>query len=671
MLGIGLELTGRGLGQGAGAPSLDLDFTTGTMPTEVTFTRASTAWAYNGSGVLTSHATNTPRFSYDPTTLAARGLLVEEARTNLITNSANLAYTSWGTAAIYAKTPYAGLAPDGTWAATLLEDNSTSVAQYTDNAVTVANDGNWCTWSLHIKAGTSDLCQLRVFLTGGAPSLGTGVGVNFTFSTKTLGTPTGAGGQGAATVSDAGYTELPNGWFRLWVRIQNNSSGNTTMTCRIFPQNTSTAATGTIYAWGAQAEAGAFPSSLIVTTPTWTARASTATYYTSTGVLTTAASGAARSGYRYNGTTWVSAGTILEAAGTNQMPGTMTGGTYWQGANCTIATGQAVPDGTTNGILLTESAGGTTTYGANPLVGVFGTMTAGVPVTASIFAKAGTCNWLRFFVCDANTPTYSVVSWFNLTTGVAGTLSAGGGATLASASIQNVGSGWYRCSVSGVLSVATTATMLIRMASADNVTTDAGSKTMSVFGPQLEVSSSMTSYIPTTTASASRNADSSSQASGTRASDLASITSLGTWFNDTAGTAVSEFALAATLTPNAQTVLSIDDATANERYTIRCLATTGVIGLAVTDGGVAQVGTSQTAPAVTTTHKFAAAYALDDFAASLNGGTVATDTAGTLPTVTRMTIGSRLGTEHLNGWVRRIRIYRSRLANVDLQTLST
>jgi hypothetical protein len=68
-------------------PSLDLNFLGGTMPGSVTFTRASAAWAYNSSGVLTSYATNTPRFDYDPVTLAAKGLLLEEARTNSVRNS--------------------------------------------------------------------------------------------------------------------------------------------------------------------------------------------------------------------------------------------------------------------------------------------------------------------------------------------------------------------------------------------------------------------------------------------------------------------------------------------------------------------------------------------------------------------------------------------------------
>lgn len=63
------------------------DFTTGSLLPTVSFTRASTAWRWNSSGVLVPETTNTPRFQYDPSSLVARGLLVEGAATNGIRNS--------------------------------------------------------------------------------------------------------------------------------------------------------------------------------------------------------------------------------------------------------------------------------------------------------------------------------------------------------------------------------------------------------------------------------------------------------------------------------------------------------------------------------------------------------------------------------------------------------
>ena len=78
-------------------PSLNLDFTTGTLDSRITFTRTqgttTAATYYNSSGVLSYAAANTPRFDYDPVALTPKGLLIEETRTNLLTYSQ--AYNSW------------------------------------------------------------------------------------------------------------------------------------------------------------------------------------------------------------------------------------------------------------------------------------------------------------------------------------------------------------------------------------------------------------------------------------------------------------------------------------------------------------------------------------------------------------------------------------------------
>jgi hypothetical protein len=72
-------------------PSLSLNFMTpGTLPPNVTVTRAGTATYFDVAGTLQTAAANAPRWDYDPVSHALRGLLVEDGRTNLLLNSAVL-----------------------------------------------------------------------------------------------------------------------------------------------------------------------------------------------------------------------------------------------------------------------------------------------------------------------------------------------------------------------------------------------------------------------------------------------------------------------------------------------------------------------------------------------------------------------------------------------------
>jgi len=77
-------------------PRMALDFTTGVLDSRVTVARAlNTATRINSSGLVEGVNANLPRFDYDPVTLAPRGLLIEEARANLLLQSSDLTQAAW------------------------------------------------------------------------------------------------------------------------------------------------------------------------------------------------------------------------------------------------------------------------------------------------------------------------------------------------------------------------------------------------------------------------------------------------------------------------------------------------------------------------------------------------------------------------------------------------
>jgi hypothetical protein len=98
--------------------TFERNFMTGSLGTGAVFTRASTGTYTNASGVLVSAAINAPRFDYDPVTLQLKGLLLEDASTNICLAGADLANALWPTFGSGVAAPTVtgnnAVAPDGT-----------------------------------------------------------------------------------------------------------------------------------------------------------------------------------------------------------------------------------------------------------------------------------------------------------------------------------------------------------------------------------------------------------------------------------------------------------------------------------------------------------------------------------------------------------------------------
>ena len=112
----------------------------------------------------------------------------------------------------------------------------------------------------------------------------------------------------------------------------------------------------------------------------------------------------------------------------------------------------------------------------------------------------------------------------------------------------------------------------------------------------------------------------------------------------------------------------LNDGTANERILFN-VPSTGASQFVVSDGGVNQCVLSTGTVTAGTAFRFAAAIAVNDFASVISGGTLQTDTSGSLPTTTTLMIGQALSSAQVNGGIKNIHVWQSRIANATLQAL--
>jgi hypothetical protein len=228
----------------------------------ITFTRASSATYLDSDGVLKTASTNTPRIEYDADGNRL-GLLIEEQRTNLVTYSEEFDNAAWTK---YRSTVDANsiVAPDGTLTGDKLVqgDGETTTGGVSDGVTTTATS---YTYSVYAKAGEYSGVILRK-ITGSLTGVVAFNLLNGTVSKETL--------------TNIGTSIVPvgNGWYRCSVTFNGSAE---TANYGIQVSNESgdesglPAGDGTsgIYIWGAQLEAGAFPTSYIPTSGSTATRA--------------------------------------------------------------------------------------------------------------------------------------------------------------------------------------------------------------------------------------------------------------------------------------------------------------------------------------------------------------------------------------------------------------
>ena len=340
-------------------------------------------------------------------------------------------------------------------------------------------------------------------------------------------------------------------------------------------------------------------------------------------------------------------GLLIEEARTNLLP-------YSNNFSYTTANDSTryynvatAPDGTQTADQMVED----TTTSGNHRIYFSGSVVSAATYTFSVFAKSSNRNLTLL----AGSGFGEDAASFDLSNGVVlGSASGGEGV------IQDVGNGWYRCSLVATNAASNTNVswqMVMLDGDQRNYTGD-GSSSISLYGAQVEAGAFPTSYIPTTGSTA------------TRAADFAQIPTSAFGYNNDKGSLVIDV-----LTPVADQFMTIayfnTSSYLNSRGLLKANTSTGSSGNHYVnqtyDGAstLLQLGTQTQAVYA----KLGLSYG-DNEKAVRDGGTVLSGTSR-YPNPTRLHLGGRENGLQSQCWIKSIKYYPRRLSDTQLQELTT
>jgi len=326
--------------------------------------------------------------------------LVEVTPWNMLEYSEQFSNAYWYAEAGNTVTSNSTTAPNGTLTAdtiTATSGNEINLHNFASFTITA----NTYTLSHYLKSNGTNLIQTYIYnISTGFAALGE---INFANGTYT------------ASIGTGSIENVGNGWYRVSLTA---SLASGSITTGVF--TTSTTGTRSAFVWGAQLNIGS------------TAKP----YFPTTDRLNVP-----RLTYQNGGGGCPSL--LLEKQSTNLcLWSEQFDNAAWSTAGSTVtANNTTSPDGTQNADLLTFNV---TSY---PSIYQAVTTTNGATYTASIYAKKGNQNFLGLEIRGSSSTTDTV---FNLNTGV---VVSGTG------TIENVGNGWYRCSITKAAN--STSTLLI------------------------------------------------------------------------------------------------------------------------------------------------------------------------------------------------------------------
>jgi hypothetical protein len=262
------------------------------------YTATTTQPITNYIPALQTAASGEPRFDHDPITGESKGFLIEEQRTNLLTYSEQFDNAAWSKSNS-SVTSNIVVTPDGTLTGDkLVEDTTASSTHLVVQGETFSTADY--TFSVYLKAAERTFARVVVF---------DGTSAFSYYVNLSTGAISGESGTLTANVDDVG-----NDWYRASLFFSAAAgTGNVAIRTATGGSGSDDSYTGDgysgIYVWGAQVEAGSFPTSYIPTVASQVTRSSDAASMTGTNFS---------SWYRQD------EGTVFVEASTNQTSFTTT-----------------------------------------------------------------------------------------------------------------------------------------------------------------------------------------------------------------------------------------------------------------------------------------------------------------------------------------------------------
>jgi hypothetical protein len=354
--------------------------------------------------------------------------------------------------------------------------------------------------------------------------------------------------------------------------------------------------------------------------------------------------------FDYDPVTLAPRGLLIEEARTNLLLQSETfDNASWPKTDATVTANVTnAPSGTAVADKLAETAT-TAAHSVSQIV----TIAIGTSYTYTVYAKAAERNWIALQFTGGMTANHG--AYFDLANGVVGNLIS----SPASASITKLADGWYRCSITSAPATGTSTTAWVYTASGNGVVSYLGTAGSGIYlwGAQFEAGAFATSYIPTVASTVTRNADVATMTG----------TNFSSWYNQTAGTLI--FNGDTYSTTGVEFLLTASDGTGSNRFGVY-RSSASLAGYIVT-GGPTQMEIITTNAAVPNTpFKVVAGATTNDGNVSVNGNIGTTDTTISMPTVNQLGIGNNAGGGFMNGHIRAVAYYNTRLPNTQLQTLA-